>query len=141
MKFGVALVSIAAATGLAAPAVPAAASSTVVIAERSVDATGWRDGGRIMGERGYLLMDGSTSRVVVAVGTDRPTFEEPRASSTISRRSPNGHWTRATTHIGVPSASTSTRPVTQSSSAQAVSTVEPSSPPRGHAAHRRFGPV
>lgn len=102
MKFGVALVSIAAATGLAAPAVPAAASSTVVIAERSVDATGWRDGGRIMGERGYLLMDGSTSRVVVAVGTDRPTFEEPRASSTISRRSPNGHWTRATTHIGVP---------------------------------------
>lgn len=108
MKFGVTLVSIAAAAGLAAPVVPAAASPALVLtpgrvatAERLAPADGWRDGGRITGRRG-LIMDSSTAHVLVAVGTRSATFEQPRAVSTIARRTPNGQWTRIKAHIGEP---------------------------------------
>ncbi len=64
--------------------------------------SGWRDGGRISVRRDVLLMDGSTSHVVVAVATTNRTPQHRRYTSTISRRTPNGHWVRQTTHIGSP---------------------------------------
>lgn len=82
-------VTVYAGTGAAAPAEQAAAG-------------GWRDGGRVTGPHDSLMMDGSTSDVVVAVGTTGVSFERPRATSTIARRTPGGRWTRAQVHIGDP---------------------------------------
>jgi hypothetical protein len=62
----------------------------------------WRDGGRVAGAHQFLLMDSSTSHVVVAVGTTGPSFERPRATSTLARRMPDGRWTRTQAHIGDP---------------------------------------
>ncbi len=103
------LLSITTAAALAASAVPATGSSSQVVGaepvaavERSTAAEGWRDGGRIMGRRDELLMDSSRSHVVVAVGTTRASFEQPRESSTIARRTPKGRWSRLKTSIGQP---------------------------------------
>ncbi len=109
MNVRIPLLSITTAAALAASAVPATGSPSQVVGsepvaavERSVDAAGWRDGGRITGRRDELLMDSSRSHVVVAVGTTRASFEQPRESSTIARRTPKGRWTRLKTHIGQP---------------------------------------
>ena len=52
--------------------------------------------------RDVLIMDGSTSHVVVAVATTNKTPQHPRYTSTIARRTPNGNWIRQTAHIGSP---------------------------------------
>lgn len=109
MKLGVTLVSLAAIVGLTSSAVPAVASPSLgagyghtATQQAATSPGGWRDGGRISGRRGDLVMDGSTSHVLVAADTISASFDQPRAVSTIARRTPDGHWTRATAHIGEP---------------------------------------
>ena len=90
------LSTVAVCLGLLAPSLVAAGSAP------AVGADGWRDAGRMMGPRDSLLVDGSISDVVVAVGTDGRSHERPRTVSTIARRTPDGEWSRAIRHLGDP---------------------------------------
>lgn len=92
---------------LAAPVVatPAGAVGAAPVAAaqaRLGDADAWRSGGKISRSRDWLTMDSSTSGVVVAVATTRKDLDTPRATSTIARRTPDGHWTRRVAHLGEP---------------------------------------
>ncbi len=109
MNFVVKLLSMTAVVGLTSFAVPAAASPSLDAADGyavsqqvTATASGWRDGGRISVRRDVLIMDGSTSHVVVAVATTNSTPQHPGYISTISRRTPDGNWIRQTSEIGSP---------------------------------------
>lgn len=108
MNFVVKLLSMTAVVGLTSFAVPAAASPSLdaadgyAVSQQVTVASGWRDGGRISVRRDVLIMDGSTSHVIVAVATTNKTPQHPSYTSTISRRTPNGQWVRHVTDIGNP---------------------------------------
>ncbi len=102
------LLSMTAVVGLTSFAVPAAASPSLdaadgyAVSQQVTVASGWRDGGRISVRRDELIMDGSTSHVIVAVATTNSTPQHPGYISTISRRTPDGNWIRQTSDIGSP---------------------------------------
>ena len=108
MNFVVKLLSMTAVVGLTSFAVPAAASPSLdaadgyAVSQQVTVASGWRDGGRISVRRDELIMDGSTSHVIVAVATTNSTPQHPGYISTISRRTPDGNWIRQTSDIGSP---------------------------------------
>jgi len=108
VNFVVKLLSMTAVVGLTSFAVPAAASPSLdaadgyAVSQQVTVASGWRDGGRISVRRDELIMDGSTSHVIVAVATTNSTPQHPGYISTISRRTPDGHWIRQTSDIGSP---------------------------------------
>jgi hypothetical protein len=109
VKFAAKLWSTAAVVGLTSFTASATASPSLVAADGhgadkqlTATASGWRDGGRISVRRDVLIMDGSTSHVIVAVATTNSTPQHPGYLSTISRRTPDGNWIRQTSDIGSP---------------------------------------